>query len=430
MALLLKDARFIDPQVGLDCVCDMLIRDGAIVEIGQNLQMEKGIEYDLSGKVALPGLIDMHVHLRDPGFEYKEDIASGTRAAARGGFVGVCSMPNTQPVTDCGTIVSYIVNKAEKCGKCRVYPSGACTKGLAGEVLAEMGDMHANGAVAFTDDGRGVQSSGVMRRAMEYANQFGCVVMSHCQDESLVGSGQINEGEVSTRLGLTGWPATGEELQIQRDIELARLTGCPLHIQHISTAHGLEMVRAAKRAGINVTCEVTPHHLFLNESNIDEEYNTNFKVAPPLRTAADNVALVKGLCDGTIDCIASDHAPHATYEKEREFEEAPFGMTGVETSLASVITYLVHTGKLSWSALVQCMAVNPRKILGLEPVRFEAGCTADITIIDPEVEWVPTVGEFESKASNSGFVGHKFRGRATDVIVGGYATLREGSIVE
>ncbi len=430
MALLLKDARFIDPQVGLDCVCEMLIRDGRIVEVGHDLQMERGVVHNLEGKIALPGLIDMHVHLRDPGFEYKEDIKSGTRAAAKGGFCGVCSMPNTQPVTDCGTIVSYIVNKAEKQGKCRVFPSGACTKGLQGKTLAEMGDMHRSGAVAFTDDGRGVQSSGVMRRVMEYAKQFGCVVMSHCQDESLVGSGQINEGEKSTLLGLAGWPCAGEELQIQRDIELSRLTGCRLHIQHISTAHGLDMVRAAKRCGLNVTCEVTPHHLFLNEENIDETYNTNYKVAPPLRTQADNDALVEGLIDGTIDCIASDHAPHATFEKEREFEEAPFGMTGLETSLSSVITYLVHTNKIDWNKLCECMAINPRKILGLEPVRFEAGCTADITIIDPDKKWTPEVGEFESKSCNNGFLGRKFCGRATDVYVGGYATLKEGCIVE
>ena len=430
MALLLKGARFIDPQVNMDCTCEMLIRDGKIVEVGHNLHMERGITKDLKGKIAIPGLIDMHVHLRDPGFEYKEDIISGTRAAAKGGFSGICSMPNTHPVTDTGTIVSYILSKAASAGKCKVYPCGACTKNLNGEQLAEMGDMYAHGARAFSDDGRGIQSSGMMRRVMEYAQQFGCVVMSHCQDESLVGTGQINEGEQSTRLGLNGWPALGEELQIQRDIELARLTGCALHIQHLSTAHGLDMVRRAKDAGVNVTCEVTPHHLFLNEQDIDSTYNTNFKVTPPLRTPADNEALRNALVAGEIDCVVTDHAPHAPYEKQREFEEAPFGMIGLETSLPSIITYLVNPGLLSWNLLVQCMAINPRKILGIEPVSFKAGSVADITVIDPNAEWKVSENDFESKACNSAFVGKTLRGRATDVYVEGYATLEEGSIVE
>ena len=430
MALLLKNARFIDPQIGLDEVCEMLIRDGKIVEVGHDLKMEKGVERDLSGRVVVPGLVDIHVHLRDPGFEYKEDIASGTRAAAHGGFTGVCSMPNTNPVTDTGTIVSYIVNKADKVGKCRVYPSGACTQGLAGEQLSEMGDMVANGAVAFTDDGRGVQDSGVMRRCMEYALQFGKVVMSHCQDESLVGTGQINEGAVSTKLGLAGWPAAGEELQIQRDIELSRLTGCPIHIQHISSQRGLDMVRRAKAEGLPVTCEATPHHMFLNENDIDATYNTTLKVNPPLRRPEDNEVIIAGVVDGTVDCIVTDHAPHADYEKEREFERAPFGMTGIETSLGTVLTHLVGPGIISWNRMIELMAVRPREIIGVDPVSFVPGATADLTVIDPDVEWTVTADEFESKANNCGFLGAKLKGRATDVYVGGYATMEEGSIVE
>lgn len=430
MALMLKNAHVIDPQVGLDEVCDILIRDGKIVELGHDLEMPKGIERDLGGKIVVPGLVDIHVHFRDPGLEYKEDILTGCRAAAKGGFTGVCTMPNTKPTTDNATVIEYVKARAAESGKCRIYPSGACTQGLKGETLAEMGDMVAHGAVAFTDDGRGVQDSGMMRRVMDYAAQFGKVVMSHCQDEGLVGEGQINEGVQSTKLGLAGWPAAGEELQIQRDIELCRLTGCPLHIQHISSHRGLNMVRRAKEEGLPVTCEATPHHLFLNETHIRETYDTNLKVNPPLRTAEDNQALIAGLLDGTVDVIVTDHAPHASFEKDREFELAPFGMTGIETSLATMITNLVKPGILSWDRLVELMAVNPRKILGVEEVKLASGYTADLTVIDPDLEWDVTEDEFESKSNNCGFLGAHLVGRATDVYLGGYATVEEGNIVE
>lgn len=430
MALMLKGARFIDPQVGLDEVCDMLIRDGRIVELGHDLDMPKGVERDLGGKIVVPGLVDCHVHFRDPGLEYKEDIVTGSRAAAHGGFTGVCTMPNTDPVTDTGAVVEYVRSKAERDGKCRVYPSGACTQGLKGETLSEMGDMVEHGAVAFTDDGRGVQDSGMMRRVMDYAVQFGKVVMSHCQDESLVGPGQINEGARSTSLGLAGWPAEGEEIQIQRDIALSRLTGCPLHIQHITTKRGLDLVRQAKEEGLPVTCEVTPHHLFLNENDIEATYDTNLKVNPPLRTPEDNMVLIAGVVDGTIDCIATDHAPHADFEKDREFELAPFGMTGIETALGAVITGLVKPGLINWNRMVELMAINPRKILGIDPVKLAPGYVADLTVIDPDLEWTVVKEEFESKSNNCGFLGKKFVGRATDVYVGGYATMEEGVIVE
>ena len=263
MALLLKNAHVIDPQVGLNETADILVRDGKIVEIGQNLAMEKGVERDLGGKIVVPGLVDIHVHLREPGYELKEDIASGTRAAAHGGFTAVCCMPNTKPVIDNAVGVEYVKARAAAVGKCRVHVAGSCSQGLKGDTLSEMGDMVAHGAVAFTDDGRWVQGAGMMRRVMDYAAQFDRVVMSHCQDEDLVGAGQVNEGVVSTRLGMLGWPAEGEEIQIARDIAICRLTGCPLHIQHLTTARGLDLVRAAKAEGLPVTCEVTPHHLFL-----------------------------------------------------------------------------------------------------------------------------------------------------------------------
>lgn len=430
MALMLRNARVIDPQISLDEVCDVLIRDGRVVEVGHDLEMPKGVERDLTGKILVPGLVDIHVHLRDPGQEQKEDIASGTRAAAHGGFTAVACMPNTSPTIDNGQIVEYVKTRAEQVGKCRVEVVGACTQGLKGETLSEMGDMVVHGACAFTDDGRGVQDSGMMRRVMDYAKQFDRVVMSHCQDEGLVGAGQVNEGAASTRLGLQGWPAAGEEIQIARDIAVCRLTGCPLHIQHLSTARGLDMVRAAKAEGLPVTCEVAPHHLFLSEDDISQDYNTNFKVNPPLRTRDDCAALVRGVADGTVDAIVTDHAPHCKFEKDREFERAPFGMTGIETSLGLIITNLVKTGIIDWNRLVEMMAINPRRIIRAERVSFEPGSLADFTVIDPCVEWTVAVEDFQSKAQNSAFIGAELVGRATDVYVGGYATMEEGIIVE
>ena len=430
MALMLRNARVIDPQVDLDEVCDILIRDGRVVEVGHDLEMPKGVERDLSGKILVPGLVDIHVHLRDPGLEQKEDIASGTRAAAHGGFTTVACMPNTKPTIDNGQIVEYVKSRAAEVGKCRVEVVGACTQGLKGETLSEMGDMVAHGACAFTDDGRGVQDSGMMRRVMDYAKQFDRVVMSHCQDEGLVGAGQVNEGAASTRLGLLGWPAEGEEIQIARDIAVCRLTGCALHIQHLSTARGLDMVRAAKAEGLPVTCEVTPHHLLLCEDDIGQDYNTSFKVNPPLRTRGDCEALIQGVADGTVDAIVTDHAPHCKFEKDREFELAPFGMTGIETSLGLVLTRLVKAGVIDWNRMVELMAINPRRIIRAERVAVEPGSVADFTVVDPSVEWTVEVEDFESKAQNSAFIGWELTGRATDVYVGGYATMEEGAIVE
>ncbi len=429
MALILKGVRAIDPQVDLDSVCDVLIEDGKIAQIGENLSVPGAEERDMTGKVLVPGLVDIHVHLREPGYEFKEDIHSGTRAAAHGGFTAVCAMPNTLPVTDTALAVEYTKARAKEVGACRVYISGACTKGLKGESLAEMGDMAAHGAVAFTDDGRGVQGAGMMRRVMDYAAQFNRVVMSHCQDEDLVGTGQVNEGVVSTRLGVAGWPAEGEELQIQRDIALSRLTNCPLHIQHISTKRGLNAVRAAKAEGLKVTCEATPHHLFLDEDMIGVDYNTNFKVNPPLRTKNDCKALIEGVVDGSVDVIVTDHAPHAAYEKDREFELAPFGMTGIETSVGLILTNLVNPGVITWQRMVELMAVKPREILRVEPVTLAVGSVADVTIIDPNLAWTVTEQDFQSKATNSAFIGANLVGRATDVYVGGQPTMIDCTVV-
>lgn len=430
MNLVLKNARLIDPQLELDQVADIAISDGLIAQVGPGLEVEGAGCIDLSGKVVIPGMVDIHVHLREPGFELKEDIASGTRAAAHGGFTAVCAMPNTNPIVDDALAVEYIKARAEAVGKCRVLVSGACTKGLGGDTLAEMGDMKAHGCCAFTDDGRGIKDSGMMRRVMEYASQFDLVVMPHCQDDELVGAGQVNEGVASTRLGLLGWPAEGEELEIIRDIMLCRLTGCPLHIQHLTTKRALDMVRDAKAEGLPVTCEVTPHHLFLTEDDIGDDYNTSFKVNPPLRTAEDAAALIQGVIDGSVDCIVTDHAPHTEWEKDREFELAPFGMIGLETSLALMLTHLVDKGTIGYDRLVELMSVKPREILRQEKVMLAPGSVADLTVFDPELEWTVDANDFCSKAKNSAFIGAQLKGRPTDAFVGGKATLRDCKVVE
>ena len=430
MKTLIKNAHAVDPQVSLDGICDVLIEDDRIVKVSDSIDAAVAdVVCDATGRYLVPGLTDIHVHLREPGYEYKEDIASGTRAAVHGGFTDICCMANTKPVTDTAAGVEYIKARAAAADNCNVHIAGACTQGLKGEVLAEMGDMDAHGAVAFTDDGRGIQSAGMMRRVMDYAVQFGHPIMDHCQDESLVDAGQVNEGVVSTRLGIMGWPAAGEEIHISRDIELARLTGAHLHVQHITSAHGLDLVREGKRQGAHVTCEVTPHHMFLTEDVIGRDYNTSFKVNPPLRTAKDARALIDGVVDGAVDCIVTDHAPHADFEKAREFEEAPFGMTGIETSLAAVLTNLVHPGVISVSRMVELMCVNPRAIIGIEPVSIKEGSVASLTLFDMDEQWTADESYYESKARNCGFTGYAFTGKPTDVFVNGVAKMRDSVVL-
>jgi dihydroorotase len=429
VALLLRGGRVVDPAVGLDEVCDVLIRDGVIVEVGHVLTMPKGEEIDCTGKVILPGLVDVHAHLREPGREDEETVASGTRAAARGGFTAVCAMANTEPVVDEGAAVRFLLERAETDGAVRVYPIGAVTARQEGTALAEIGDMVAEGAVALSDDGHGVQDAGTMRLAMDYIKRFGVPVIAHCEDRSLVGRGVVNEGVVSTRLGLPGWPAVGEEVQVAREVRLAELTGCRVHLAHLSTAGSVAIVRDAKARGVAVTCEVTPHHLFLTEDDITSLYDTNLKMNPPLRTAADASALLDGLLDGTVDCIATDHAPHAPHEKALEFELAPFGTTGLETALALVATHVVAPGRAGWADVARWMAHAPRAALGLPEVRIEAGQTADLTIVDPEESWEVGADGFASKSRNCAFTGHNLTGRAADVLVGGYFALRSGKVV-
>lgn len=429
MALLLKNARVVDPAVGLDEVLDIVVRDGVIAEIGHDLKVPKGETVDLTEKVLLPGLVDIHVHLREPGREDEETVASGTRAAAHGGFTAVCAMPNTQPVPDEGSQVRFLVERARECGIVRVHPVGAITVRQEGSALAEIGDMVAEGAVAISDDGRAVPDAGMVRLAMDYARAFGVPVLAHCEDSSLVAKGVVNEGAVSTRLGMAGWPAAAEEVCVAREIRVCELTGCRLHLQHLSTAGSIELVRVAKAKGLPVTCEVTPHHLFLTEDDITEAYETNLKMNPPLRTAEDAAALLAGLLDGTVDCIATDHAPHAPHEKALEFELAPFGTTGIETALPLVITNLVAKKKATWADVANWMAHGPRAAVGLAPVRIEPGAVADLTVVDPEARVEVTPEWFESRSRNSAFLGSKLLGKASEALVGGYFVLRNGKVV-
>ena len=429
--VLLVGGRLVDPAAGLDGVVDLLIADGRIAAIGGDIEVPQGATViDCTEKVVMPGLADVHTHLREPGREDEETVQSGTRAAVHGGFTAVCAMPNTAPICDTGSKVAFLRERAEESAVCRVYVIGAITAGSKGEALAEIGDMAGEGAVGFSDDGRGVQAAGMMRLAMDYVKQFDTPIVSHCEDESLVGKGVVNEGVISTRLGMAGWPAAAEEIQVARDLRLCQLTGCRLHLAHLSTAGSIALVREAKAAGLPVTCEVTPHHLFLDEDAVGATYDTNLKMNPPLRAPEDREALVAALSDGTIDCIATDHAPHAPHEKELEFELAPFGTTGLETALALVSTHLVSKQLLEWSDVVRLMCHGPRSAFPLLPAMSLAeGAVADITVFDPEARVEVTGDWFESRSKNSAFLGNRLLGKASEVLVGGRLALRNGKVV-
>ncbi|MDP2182513.1 MAG: dihydroorotase [Actinomycetota bacterium] len=430
--ILLAGGRVVDPAVGLDQVADVLVSKGVIAAISPSIEPPKGaLAIDCTEKIVMPGLVDLHVHLRDPGREDKETILTGSRAAVHGGFTAVCAMPNTSPICDTASAVRYVIEAAEEQAFCRVYPIGAVTMGSAGTALAEIADMHGAGAVAFSDDGHGVQDAGMQRLAMDYAKMLPTVLISHCEDEALAAGGVVNEGVVSTRLGMSGWPAAAEEIAVARDIRLAQLTGCRLHLAHLSTAGSVELVRAAKEQGIPVTCEATPHHLFLDEDAIDTTYDTNLKINPPLRTVADREALLAALLDGTVDCIATDHAPHASHEKELEFEIAPFGTTGLETALSLVNTHLVAKQVIDWPVVVERMCHGARTAVpGLPEMRLAEGQVADITVFDPEARVAVTEGWFESLSANSAFLGVALLGKASEVLVGGRIVLRNGKVVD
>ncbi len=424
MNLLIKGGRVIDPSQKLDDTLDLLVVEGKIKELGKGLKAPDGAEViAAAGLIIPPGLVDMHVHLRDPGLEYKEDIVSGTRAAAAGGFTSVACMPNTKPVNDNKAITSYIVTKARKEGVVNVFPVGAITQGSKGENLAEMGEMKEAGCVAVSDDGKPVISSELMRRALEYAKGMGIMVISHAEDLSLVGEGVMNEGFTATELGLKGIPWAAEDAAVARDVYLAEFTNSPVHIAHISTKGSVRIIKNAKARGVRVTCETAPHYFSLTDDAV-RGYNTNAKMNPPLRSAEDVAAIKAGLADGTIDAIATDHAPHHLDEKDVEFNVALNGIIGLETSLPLSLR-LVEEKVLTLPVLVEKMACNPAKILGINRGTLKAGAAADVTVIDPNREWVAEVEKLETKSKNSPFLGRTLKGAAAYTIVGGRVVYRK-----
>lgn len=430
MKILIKNGRVIDPANNIDKITDIFVDKGIISEIGSDLELD-GIDMeiiDAAGKIVTPGLVDMHCHLRDPGQEYKEDIESGTRSAAVGGITSVACMPNTKPVIDSEPIVTYITSKAKEVGYVNVYPIGAISKGLEGKELAEIGELKFAGAVAISDDGRPVVESGLMRRAMEYADMFDMTVISHCEDLGLADGGSMNEGYMSTYLGLKGITRAAEEVMVSRDIIIAEATGAAIHIAHVSTRGSVELVRQAKKRGVRVTCETCPHYFTLTENAVDG-YNTNAKMNPPLRTDDDVEAIKEGLKDGTIDCIVTDHAPHHEDEKNCEFALALNGIVGFETSLGLGLEYLVKPGVLTINELIEKMSVNPSKILGLNKGNLSVNNTADITIFNPDEEWIVDVSKFESKSKNSPYNGFKLCGKPEFVIVNGKIVVNQGILL-
>jgi dihydroorotase len=418
MNLLIKGGRVIDPSQGLDDTLDVVVENGLVKQIGKGLAAPAGAEtIDASGKYVVPGLIDMHVHLRDPGLEYKEDIISGTKAAVAGGFTSVCCMPNTKPCIDNKAVASYIINKARTEGFCNVFPVGNITYGMNGERMAEMGELKESGCVAVSDDGKPVKNSELMRRALQYANGIGILVISHAEELDLVGEGVMNEGFTSTELGLKGIPRVAEDIATAREIMLAEYVGAPVHIAHVSTKGSVQIIRDAKARGVKVTCETAPHYFTLTDDAV-RGYNTNAKMNPPLREADDLAAIKQGLKDGTIDCIATDHAPHHIDEKDVEFNEAMNGIIGLETSLPLSLG-LVAEGVITVKQLIEQMSCKPSKILGLDRGTLKAGSVADITVIDPAKSWTVDVGKLASKSKNSPWLGETMTGAAACTIVGG-----------
>ena len=427
--LIIAGGRVIDPASGFEGAADIYVQAGKIQKIetkrlltGRKLKSSFGEIIDARGKLVVPGLIDMHVHLREPGREDEETIVSGSEAAVAGGFTSICCMPNTDPPLDSQEKIKFVLERAQT-AKCRVYPIGAVTKKQEGKELAELGDMFAAGAVAFTDDGHPVMSSEVMRRALEYSKMFDVPIIDHCEDLGLSQNGVMNESFVSTTLGLPGIPAVAEETMVYRDIKLAEYTGARVHIAHVSTAGSVESIREAKKKNIAVTAEVTPHHFTLTDETI-KTFDTNYKMKPPLRTRADVEALKEGLKDGTIDCIATDHAPHSSEEKEVEFDQAPFGILGLETALGLVVTELIDKGVLTWSQAIAKMTVNPARILKLSAGRIKGGVPADLTVIDPEASWSVDISKFKSKSRNSPFGGRRMKGKVLYTIVEGKVVFR------
>jgi dihydroorotase len=417
-ALLITGGRVIDPASGGDGIADILIRDGRIESVGTGLHDDSARQFNAAGAIVAPGFIDMHVHLREPGIEHAETIETGARAAAAGGFTTICCMPNTVPVNDSATVTSYIVQRAREVAKVNVFPIGAITKGSLGEELAAIGSMREAGIVAISDDGRPVMNARVMRRAMELARALDLPVIDHCEDLNLSAGGDMHEGRESVRLGLRGIPSASEDVMVARDLLLAELTGARFHVAHLSTRNSMQMVQFAKVRGMQVSCEVTPHHFAITDREL-ATYDSNYKMKPPLRCQHDADAVIEGIVNGTVDAIATDHAPHAGSEKMQEFERCPFGITGLETALGLSLDELVHKNRISVGRLVELFTTGPANVLNLNRGTLAPGAPADVTIFDLNTEWTYDVQQSFSKSRNSPFSGRQFRGGPLATIVGG-----------
>ena len=423
----LRGGRVIDPANKIDTVTDLWIEGGVIAALGDFGNREADETFDCTGKIVAPGLIDMHVHLREPGREEDETIATGVASAIAGGVTSVACMPNTEPALDSQSSAEFVVQQARRANLANVFPIGAITKGRQGNELSEMGGLVQGGAVAFTDDGTPVSSAEVMRRAMEYARGLGKAILSHSEDLELTKGGVMHEGAVSVRLGLKGMPSAAEEIMVYREIALAEISGTHVHILHVSTAGSVDLIRNGQKKGIRVTGEACPHHLTLTDESL-RTFDTNYKMAPPLRTQADIEALIDGLKDGTLSVLATDHAPHALEKKTREFDQAPNGIIGLETFLPISIQALIEPGHLDWPRMLGMMTIAPAQVLGIDRGTLTPGAVADVTVIDPDVEWTIDPTRFKSKSRNCPFGGWKVRGRAEIVMVGGDIKQRKSPL--
>ena len=418
MSIVIKNGRVIDPSSATDRIADVLIVDGKIAGVAPNLTSPHAEVFDATGMVVAPGFIDMHVHLREPGFEHAETVESGSRAAAAGGFTSICCMPNTKPVNDSAVVTSYIVERARRFAAVNVFPIGAITKGSAGEELSAIGAMKAAGAVAISDDGLPVMNARVMRRAMEFARSYGLPVIEHCEDLNLSAGGDMHEGAQSVRWGLRGIPSASEDVMVARDLLLAQLTGARFHVAHISTRNSVAMVEYARAAGLKVTCEATPQHFGLTDRDM-AAYDSSFKMKPPLRSEADREAVIAGLAAGTIRAIATDHAPHPGSEKMQEFERCPFGVIGLETALGLALDVLVHPGRLTLNRMVELFTTGPESVLDLGRGTLAPGAPGDVTVFSTEVAWTYDVNQSLSRSRNSPFDARTFRGGAMATVVNG-----------
>ncbi|HVW05000.1 MAG TPA: dihydroorotase [Vicinamibacterales bacterium] len=432
MRVLLKSVHLIDPAAGRNGTFDVLIDGDRVSRVSKDLPVDGASVVELPASfVVTPGLIDIHVHLREPGQEHKETIATGTASAVAGGFTSVACMPNTDPINDSASVTEFIVKRAADAGLARVYPIGAVSIGSKGQQLTEIGDLCKAGCVAITDDGRPVQTALLMRRALEYASMFGIPVIDHCEDPSLKGDGVMHEGPTATSLGLRGIPGIAESLMVERDISIAEITGGHFHVAHMSARQSLRAVRDGKSRGVHVTTEVAPHHFLLTDASIAERggYDTNFKMNPPLREAADRDAMIEGLRDGSIDVIATDHAPHHADEKALEFDRAPFGIVGLETAVPLCVDRLVHAGLISMSRLVELLSTNPARVMRLPGGTLTEGSPADITVLAPDASVTVRASSFRSKGRNTPFEGWSLKGAVAATIVGGRAVYVNESVL-